>query len=107
MDANRDVFHFMNNDWTMDKKLSSDLSEVGTWTFKYTIKTLYPNSIRPIDTLGGGSEVTIDPAFTVQILEPDHCASVTAVTFKQAWYDNIGNSPLTYNVYATNPDTTI
>ena len=45
MDANSDVFDFKNNDWTMDKKLSSDLSQVGTWTFKYTIKFNYPSVV--------------------------------------------------------------
>ena len=74
MDANRDVFNFMNNDWYMDKKESSDLSEVGTWTFKYTIKFKYPSEyLKPIDKVGGGSAVTIDPAFTVQIVNPVSC----------------------------------
>ena len=67
MDANRDVFHFMNNDWYMDKKQSFDFDEIGTWTFRYTIRTLYPNRYGiGIDS----STVTIDPAFTVQIVAP-------------------------------------
>ena len=70
MDANRDVFHFMNNDWYMQKrqKDSTDASQIGVWTFRYNIQLLYPSRFgRNIDPV----KVWIDPAFNVTIEAPD------------------------------------